>query len=137
MTVSRGSTCLLGAVWGQGDCAGHWPLPGPLGPQASPWPLRQALGRRSGAGCQAFSRSTCMACGSHSQYSATGVQGFFPPSSQQGISQLAFSATRALRSLCPGLQSNPRLQHRAEARQQTALVGGQLVEDLGRHHRTG
>lgn len=35
--VSRGSTCLLGAVWGQGAHGGHRPLPGP-------WVRRLVLG---------------------------------------------------------------------------------------------
>eukprot|EP00069_Balaena_mysticetus_P019760 bmy_12459T0 len=110
-----------------GRCQAPWVRRPVLGPSGRHWVSGQEWAARLSRGQPAWP------AGATRSTRPAGVQGFFPPSSQQGVSQLAFSATRALRSLCPGLQSNPRLQHRAEARQQTALILAKEIPLLESH----
>lgn len=66
---------------------------------SSPRPSSQVSGQWSVMGGQAFSISGCMACGSHSQYSASRYLGFFFQAASKASRQSAFSATRARRRL--------------------------------------
>lgn len=81
-----------------------------LGPYTSPQSCGQPSRQRSAVGGQAFSTSACMACGSHSQYSASrsvgrgdGVRRFWalPPTPGRASPPLAALATPSCPLLTP------------------------------------